>query len=725
MITGIFIEVLKLTIGASIVALFVYLIKVIMGKKISARIHHAIWLLVLIRLLVPFLPESNVSMLNIVKPTVVYNIPDIIVEQTNTSNVIDDKRRNKDNSEIIVNETNTNYALEVSKKDKVSKLPILDIISLVWLTGAIGIGLTIFLFTYAARRKVLRSHKVDDKKIQSLLDTCKSAIGIKKDIKIYSGDYFKSPCVIGLVNPSIYCPSDILNMYEQKDIYHILLHELAHIKRKDLLINLISVIAISIHWFNPVVWMVTKAMKIDRELACDAYVLEAIGDEYSVPYGMTIINFLQKLSSERKEPYLLYFYEPNCQLERRIMMLKNFKKGSYRLSVLTLTVALVLSAITLTNANTISENVVNKMTNNTNIEKLLSFEENKILFDRNVREYNDINKIVGKSKFKPKVLNYIPEDFYFDKVVLVGFKKGDPSIRIYYRNKHKPSQELFEFSAYSANKPLNEFKTGLQKSQPDAVKVTKKLVDFNDTEIVIAESDDNSGIIHTHYVWQHEGVEYYILTDRKFDEQVIKNMMNSLVYPEEAKSIEYSNAYRDYNHIYETVELKEAIKEFSAVPNVVLELPGNLKLTSLATTRENTIMYEPVYYIINGVETPALTNSPRNILQAKYPTGATDDYRTRVVYEQIYGTDDYKDMKETMKFPILSGHEKVYIPMTEININGISVLKTDKYNLYGDVEAIEKEVAYVWKKDGLLCILAVGDIVPNQEEIIKTLMKSQ
>ncbi len=93
------------------------------------------------------------------------------------------------------------------------------------------------------------------------------------------------------------------------------MHELVHYKRKDLIYNFLGTIIILIYWFNPMIWIISKRMKLQREYACDTYVLEVLGKEESIEYGMTLINFSKFISSSRKVPQLAIFLKTRIKLK--------------------------------------------------------------------------------------------------------------------------------------------------------------------------------------------------------------------------------------------------------------------------------------------------------------------------------------------------------------------------------------------------------------------------
>lgn len=101
---------------------------------------------------------------------------------------------------------------------------------------------------------------------------------------------------MNLLNTTIYVPKFIFK-FSNSDVKYMLTHELIHYKRKDLYFNLLTISALLIHWFNPLVWILVNKIKNCREYACDAGVLEFLGEEENVDYK-TDLNRNEELSTE-------------------------------------------------------------------------------------------------------------------------------------------------------------------------------------------------------------------------------------------------------------------------------------------------------------------------------------------------------------------------------------------------------------------------------------------
>ena len=185
--------------------------------------------------------------------------------------------------------------------------------------------------------------------VLTLVKQCRLKANIKSRIPVYVYDGFKSPCTLGIIKPKIYIPKYVLSIKDNNQLSHIFLHELMHYKRKDLIYNFLGIIALLIHWFNPLVWFAIKKMKLYREYACDACVLELLNEEENIEYGMTLLSLSKMLLNKGNYSQLPVFFETNNQIKDRIWMIKGFKKGSYKMTARAVLGCTIATIVILTN----------------------------------------------------------------------------------------------------------------------------------------------------------------------------------------------------------------------------------------------------------------------------------------------------------------------------------------------------------------------------------------
>ena len=133
-----------------------------------------------------------------------------------------------------------------------------------------------------------------------------------------------------------------------KELKPLILHELAHVKRFDLFVNWIQVVLQVTYWYNPIVWLVNREIRREREQACDDRVLVATGFRRK-EYGSSLIKALE--ASPRPAPLLLGLVgviEPWDSLKVRLRRIMDVKRGiSARLTVSSLLLVLALACVLL------------------------------------------------------------------------------------------------------------------------------------------------------------------------------------------------------------------------------------------------------------------------------------------------------------------------------------------------------------------------------------------
>jgi hypothetical protein len=139
--------------------------------------------------------------------------------------------------------------------------------------------------------------------------------------------------------------------FSQEELRYVFLHELSHIKRRDILTGWLMTALQILHWFNPLVWLAFHRMRVDRELACDALALSYAKDEENQPYGRTIIKLLEGFGCSAWAPSMAGTVENKNQMKERISMIAKFRKTS-RGPALAGALFITLGLVTLTDAQT-------------------------------------------------------------------------------------------------------------------------------------------------------------------------------------------------------------------------------------------------------------------------------------------------------------------------------------------------------------------------------------
>ena len=152
----------------------------------------------------------------------------------------------------------------------------------VWLVGAGIVALRFGLGWFGLRRIKRKTEPVADVRFRLAAIRLARSIGIRRQVGLVWGEPGSMPLTWGLFKQAISLPGDARD-WEADRVIAVMTHELAHIKRRDCLVQTLVHVACAVYWFNPLVWMAASASRRDREMACDDYVLRSgtAGTEYA------------------------------------------------------------------------------------------------------------------------------------------------------------------------------------------------------------------------------------------------------------------------------------------------------------------------------------------------------------------------------------------------------------------------------------------------------------
>ncbi len=347
MLVSVFSEVLLISVMASVLILLIQLVKTVFKEKLSAGWHYYIWLLLLLRLAIPYTPEFSLN-LNGFAPAV----QDIVgIQAENSTNDrkdnnldlrIGDKTATKSTGYAENNHQTTAINNEITPKlekneNKNSKLLSLVIASAskIWLIGIIFFIFYFLMLNRIVSRRIYKSSKSEENgSSEVIFDYCKKLLNIKKDIPILYQKHIKTPAVYGIITPKILIPADIFQQLGPEEIKYVFLHELCHFRHKDTVISLIKMLLCVPHWFNPLVWYAFKKMREDREPVCDEIVLSRINPDERRSYAETLIKTIKYFS----ENHTLYNAASMSQgnintIKWRLKLINILKKRSVILGI--------------------------------------------------------------------------------------------------------------------------------------------------------------------------------------------------------------------------------------------------------------------------------------------------------------------------------------------------------------------------------------------------------
>lgn len=342
-----FTGILNISISAGILIIVCVLVRLIF-RKMPKFVRCLMWLLVAVRLAIPFAIESPLSLLPAREYVTVSSnneAADKVADKAEHINNVDSADTAKDTvaevdtvesinsvaaeknveniSENIVENTAENTAESINTPGSMSFLRSIDvmyILSIVWIVG-VAAFLIYALVSYIRLRRL-----VDD------------AVLLRDNI--YQSERAGTAFILGVIRPRIYVPYGLgLN-----ELYMSISHERAHISRRDHLVKPLGFIIAAVYWFNPLVWLAYILLCRDIELACDEKVIKKIGYDKKKDYSQALLN----LSIPRKYISACPVAFGEVGINERIKNVLTMKKGKKIIIAVAVAICAVLAICFLT-----------------------------------------------------------------------------------------------------------------------------------------------------------------------------------------------------------------------------------------------------------------------------------------------------------------------------------------------------------------------------------------
>jgi bla regulator protein blaR1 len=150
-------------------------------------------------------------------------------------------------------------------------------------------------------------------------------------VPILQSSEVSGPCLAGLIQPCLLVPPDLSEQFSKKEIRLIFLHEMAHLRRRDLWLNVLLEAVRTVHWFNPVVGWVLRRWREDREEACDVHALSVDRGVSKVLYGQVLLKCLESAAGLKADRVgVAWQGDPSSappSLVHRIQAIARFRSG--------------------------------------------------------------------------------------------------------------------------------------------------------------------------------------------------------------------------------------------------------------------------------------------------------------------------------------------------------------------------------------------------------------
>lgn len=350
-------------------------------RRIAARFHCVLWGLVLARMLCPVSIESPISMHGMIDQVAEHALatsterapvetgPDLytFVDENGESRTVSLPlyEATPDQPDVALGiqipQSNSAYYTEDSTPQSISSpesLPWEIVIAFVivgtWLIVACGLLLR-GVVQYIKFAVSLRSTDVvtDQPVVDQVLRVC-DQLRVSRRPAIREVDGIAVPAVFGILRHTICLPTGSLSQLCDKDLRLILLHEVAHIKRRDSLVLSLAIFVRSLHWFNPFAWLLVSRLRQHMEQAADDLATRNTSQQSLVDYGRLLLKYASEPSNVRTPATMgLLFVSAQKHLKQRIELLDhNSKRNHWVAKVVAGIIVVVVGGTGLTDAST-------------------------------------------------------------------------------------------------------------------------------------------------------------------------------------------------------------------------------------------------------------------------------------------------------------------------------------------------------------------------------------
>ena len=322
--------------SSSVLILAVAVLRRALRGRISPRLQYALWLIVLLRLLVPLnIGQAKVSVQNVVREAdtkiasqvvtyVNYELPDLAVPEPDPAQPEAERE-----AQYEQNAAEYEAQIEAAKAETGTPVTLSDILRYVWYGGMAAMALWFIVTNLMFRARLRRGRQ---------------RIDYACALPVYVTGAVETPCLFG---SAIYVTREAAA--DALTLRHSVEHELTHRRHGDHVWALLRCACLVLHWYNPLVWLAAMLSRRDAELACDEATIRRLGEDERAAYGRTLIG----IACEKRATLLRTATTMNCGragLKERILLIAKKPKTAVYAVVILILVAVAAMGCSFTGA---------------------------------------------------------------------------------------------------------------------------------------------------------------------------------------------------------------------------------------------------------------------------------------------------------------------------------------------------------------------------------------
>lgn len=290
---------LECSVTMAMLAVLYQVLTALLSKHYTARTLYYGWLVVMVGFIIPFRPRLNFGLIHV----------PLAIQHVNDS----------------------------------SGFSPLLIVAMIWICGVVAVFAYHLFMHYRFINAVSRWEERSE--TQEILETLENELretGVVADVFIYQCQFITSPLLIGFRQPKILLPNMELS---QDELSMIIRHELIHFRRKDIWAKFIILLATALHWYNPVIWSLSKAISLQCEISCDNETMMNADMEQRQQYSETLIGVIRQ--AKLKTVFASNFYCSKQNLKNRIVSIMDISVKKFSVAMITVIALFIIATGTL------------------------------------------------------------------------------------------------------------------------------------------------------------------------------------------------------------------------------------------------------------------------------------------------------------------------------------------------------------------------------------------
>lgn len=203
----------------------------------------------------------------------------------------------------------------------------------IWLGGIVFLGMRTGWSCWRLARTELQRRPVTQSELLTLLEDAKETLGVTTPLALIFSPTVRAPMLVGWLRPRLLVPTALADILSPADWQKIFLHEVAHLRRHDILGRWLLTGLQIIHWFNPLVWWLGDRLREWQEEATDARVLSCLANEEVAAYGALLLRLTHHFPTVASPQGAVALTDTAVHLKKRIQMIAHYSGNASRLPI--------------------------------------------------------------------------------------------------------------------------------------------------------------------------------------------------------------------------------------------------------------------------------------------------------------------------------------------------------------------------------------------------------